>query len=204
MMRLFPRLRRSVALWICPEIAAAMRQDERQMRELRVAAGFLDQDEARAHRRARKAWVTTRMAQVHRRSLGDYPRICLPGVVISRAVGALLHPIQLAGPELFELLEQHVERRDDKASLSRLQRWSKSAAIWLLQVPNTEPDTTEGDVPDRPAWLAAALGLPGSHPEKQTLSAAGFAAAEASDPSSPQGCLQDAAASPNHNTQGVR
>ena len=203
-MMLFAEQRRKLALFICPEIARAIRSDERQMHELRKAAGFFDAEEASAHRRARKAWVEAQMAQVQRPSLGTYPRICVPGVVISRAVGALLHPIQLAGPELVELLEQHVERLDGKTSLSRLQRWSKSAAIWLLQAPNIEPDTTEDDIQDRPSWLAAALGLPGSPPEKQMPSAVGFAAAEASDPSSPQGCLQGAAASPNHNTQGVR
>lgn len=67
---LFAEQRRSLALFICPEIARAIRSDEREML---VEAGFFDEYEAIAHGRARQAWSDAERAKVVDRLKEQYP-----------------------------------------------------------------------------------------------------------------------------------
>lgn len=71
-MMLFAEQRRKLALFICPEIARAIRSDEHQMQELRKAAGYIGQSkpiawanadaEASAFRQARQSWLLAEKA----------------------------------------------------------------------------------------------------------------------------------------------
>lgn len=72
-MMLFAEQRRKLALFICPEIARAIRSDEHQMGMLRVAAGYNGQTkpleraqrdaEAEAFLRARQKWSLAEKAK---------------------------------------------------------------------------------------------------------------------------------------------
>ena len=137
-------------------------------------------------------------------ALSSIARICIPGVVISRVVGALLNPILLAGPNAAQRLERNVERLDGICHPSRKQRLSKAVALWLLQAPDTEPETIVVDALPLPSWLVASLEQLDLHPEKQTPFFLGSGATEASEASFLQATAPSFPASPHHNTQGVR
>ena len=90
-------------------------------------------------------------------------RVCIPGVVISRAVGAVLGTLGMAGPEIVKWLEPHAERLVYSPSPvpSRLERLQRAVVLWLLEAPDTEPEPTEEPVQRSPALQAAALALSG-------------------------------------------
>lgn len=139
-----------------------------------------------------------------RPALGDYARICMPGVAISRVVDALLYPILLAGPNAAQRLERIVERLDGACRLSRKQRLLRFVAFWLLQEPNSEPDTTEVGVPLPAALRGAFLEVSGLLQEKQRLSSEGKEGEAGSLANVSSVTLRGAPAPHRQNAQGVR
>ena len=92
----------------------------------------------------------------------DVDRICIPGMLLSRAVGAVIRPLVMAGPELAKRLEPHVERLDDISDRSWSQNLMRSVMHWLLRAPNSAPHTTEETPGDDPSW-------PSSDPARMAL-----------------------------------
>lgn len=142
--------------------------------------------------------------------LRQYARICIPGVVLQRAISAVTRAIStalslqlLAGPELAKRLERRVARLDGISCPSRLQRWQLGAARWLLEAPETEPEPTEDDDllhASSRAALAASLGLLRG---KRTPFSAGQQGGEEHLPSFDQATAQEPLASPDHTTRGA-
>lgn len=139
-----------------------------------------------------------------RPALGDYARICIPGVMINRVADALLYPIQLAGPNIAERLERSVVRLDDICHPSRKQRLLRSVALWLLQEPNSEPDTTEAAAPLPAVLRDAFLEASGLLQEKQKLSSVGQEGEAGSLANGSSVTLQEAPVPHSQNAQGVR
>lgn len=83
-----------------------------------------------------------------RPSLRDMSRICVPGIVIDRAVQAALYPIVLAGPELEKRLQPHVARLCGISSPSRSQRWLRAVLLWLLEERDTSHEQTAWSGPE--------------------------------------------------------
>ena len=127
-MSLFYRLRRSVALIICPEMGV-----EARLKAAREA-GFFDMDAARKHGRRKSAF--RHLALLPAMSWRDVPRICLLGWFIRRAVEASAGPLYRVGPATHSRLERHIERLDDSRARGRLAALTRSAALWLTQSPN--------------------------------------------------------------------
>ncbi|MFC3179469.1 hypothetical protein [Cypionkella sinensis] len=99
--------------------------------------------EASATTKPLKRARPSKKSKSKRPSLRDVSRICVPGIVIDRAVQAALYPIVLAGPELEKRLQPHVARLCGVSSPSRSQRWLRAVLLWLLEDRDTAPEGTE-------------------------------------------------------------
>ncbi len=122
--------------------------------------------------------------------LRQHARICIPGVAFGRAAGAIRRAVAevlclraLDGPEMAKTLERHVARLHGISSPSRLQLWQLGAMNWLLEAPETEPESIE-DLP-RPLSAATTAALAGLGPRRgtQMLPLAGSEIAAAVRPS---------------------
>lgn len=138
MMRALYRLRRSVALFLCPEmgVQAAPQGDDK--------VGFFDLDVVR--RQIKLSKKSSRIGS--RQALGwrSVPRVCLPGWLIHRAVAVSAGPLYRGGPAIVQRLERHVERLDDSPSRGRLAGLTRFAALWLMRSPNDGPQATLGQM----------------------------------------------------------
>lgn len=155
MMLPFPRLRRSLAQVIYPEMRI-----EARLKAAREARLF---DAATSNRGHTQAFLAGRMFASP--SWRDVSRICLPGWIIHRAIGWTMRPLYQVGPAICLRLEQRIERLDDNQALGRLAILLRSAALWLTQSPNTAPqailEQKSGEVFSQPMPDP----LPGSAPE---------------------------------------
>lgn len=100
--------------------------------------------------------------QLPKQTWRDCSRICLPGMLLSRAVGVAMYPLVMAGPELAKRLEPRIELLDDISDPSWSQNVLRSAIHWLLRAPNSAPGTTEEKLdsePFSPEFARVALAL---------------------------------------------
>lgn len=162
---------------------------------------FFDENEARKAAFMRKSWMKTERET--RLNLSNYPRICIPFVLITRPVEALLRPIHLAGPNAVKWLERYLERPGDSCDLSPARRILRSVAQWLIEEPNSGPDTIEDDADLRAVSLAFLLGPQGLHPETHMPPAVGQPAAGEIDPNDLTAAAQSEGALVRHTSQGV-
>lgn len=107
---------------------------------------FLNTDRMLDHDARRRHIMRKRLKPITWR---DQARICIPGHLIKCGIEALARPLYLAGPNLAQRLERHVELLDALSCRSRFQRMRLSLARWLLQAPNDAhqpiPDRTPHD-----------------------------------------------------------
>lgn len=182
-----------------------------------LKARFVDQGAAYAARRRAKLGEIYCVDNANRRMsikptpIPQYPRICIPNVLISRGIRALTAPVRrittplsMAGPEMAKRLEQRVARLDGISSLSRLQRIEQAVALWLLEEPDSEPEAIECS--SRPAPISIVddpelLGLP---LETQRRILADFGIAAKGSPMLLEAFPEELFAPQGQKSQGVR
>ncbi|WP_456391158.1 hypothetical protein [Profundibacter sp.] len=124
----------------------------------------------------------------------QHARICIPGVLVSRGIRALLRPLELAGPEIVKRLEQRPLLLADTKDLSRVQRAMRLPVMWLLATPRTEPLPIETSLPTQADQKVIAAFQAGFPPDTEGLLGWETPTIEGNRPTPHQGCCVTAVA----------
>ena len=169
-------LRRSVALFICPELGRSYRQRYRRpgiVAELRVAAPLF------------------------------VPAILIDRIII-RGIDRVLSPLVMAAPALEKRLQPRVSRLCDISNISWAKRAERAALLWLLAERETEPETTIEDEHPRQDGTAAYPAPQDPRPKIRMLPLADLASGSAAQTSVAQDALQSPPVPHVTPVQGVR
>lgn len=77
----------------------------------------------------------------------DIQRVCLPGWLLVKGIGAITSPLKSVGPDACQRLERFVERHDDTEARGRVAVWRLSLARWLIQSPNDARQAIREETP---------------------------------------------------------
>lgn len=119
-----------------------------------------------ASRRHKRGADLRRMRDERRRYYDALPKsplerafgvIAIPFRVINAPIAAVQSRLAMAHPETDLFVQQHVERLHGIQAPSRFQAWLLSQMTWLIEAPETEPESTETARPFDPALQDAFL-----------------------------------------------
>ena len=118
-----------------------------------MSFSLLMQDWKAVRQRQRRLRRLANELKAERLALGptwrEVSRICLPGWFIGRKIRRLADLICYIGPDLEQFLEPWHERLCDMASPSLYQRLCRDTLRWLLEEPNSAPETTLEEIEDQ-------------------------------------------------------